>query len=72
MDGHLIREYRERYQTVADVELAEQRAANVSSRLHQLNSLWGMALALGLGINEADKSEVDVWIRWARLKGAQI
>ncbi len=72
MDGHLIREYRERYQAVADVELAEQRAVSVSSRLHQLNSLWGMALALGLRIDEADKSEMDVWIRWARLKGAQL
>ena len=72
MDSHLIREYRERYQAVANVELAEQRAASVSSRWQQLNSLLEIALALGLRVNEADKEEMDVWIRWARLKGAQI
>ncbi len=72
MDSHLIREYRERYQAVASVELTEQRAASVDSRLHQLNSLLGMALTLGLRVDEADKDEVDVWIRWARLKGAQV
>jgi len=72
MDNHLIREYRERYQAVANVELAEQSAASMSSRLQQLNFLLGMGMALGLRVDEADQEEVDVWIRWARLKGAQI
>jgi hypothetical protein len=69
MNAQLIREYRERWQAVAAVELEEQRAASVALRWQQLNAIVRMAVDLGLPLKESDKEETIVWQRWARLKG---
>ena len=71
MDSQLIREYRERYQAVEVVELAERRAADMSLRWKQLNATLQMALDLGLQVRDAETGESEVWRRWAKLKEAR-
>jgi hypothetical protein len=61
MNAQLIREYRERWQAVAAVELEEQRAASVALRWQQLNAIVRMAVDLGLPLKESDKEETIVW-----------
>ena len=68
MDALLVREYRARWQTVAEVEDAEQREATVASRWQKLNAILQMALALGLDLGAQNDDEMVVWHRWARLK----
>jgi hypothetical protein len=68
MDALLVREYRARWQTVAEVEDSEQREATVASRWQQLNAILQMALALGLDLGAQNDDEMVVWQRWARLK----
>ena len=57
-----------RWQTVAEVEDAEQREATVASRWQKLNAILQMALALGLDLGAQNDDEMVVWHRWARLK----
>ncbi len=67
MDKKLLREYRERYRIVAEVELQEQQAATIAERWQQLNALWN--LASGLGIHSTTDDDVDiVRHRWVQLK----
>ena len=68
MDTLLVREYRARWQTVAEVEDAEQRQATMASRWGKLNAILQMALALGLDLRAEDEDEAIVWQRWAKLK----
>ncbi len=67
MDSQLIREYRNRYQAVEAVELAERRDADTRLRWKQLNATLQMALDLGLQTREAETGESEVWRRWAKL-----
>ena len=67
MDKKLLREYRERYRIVAEVELQEQQVATIAERWQQLNALW--CLASGLGIRSSAADDVDpVRRRWVHLK----
>jgi hypothetical protein len=71
MDKRLVREFRERYDAVAAIEVEEQRTASVELRWQQLNSI--LRLAIGLGLTHRWSAEEDVvYERWARLKGSQI
>ena len=72
MDTLLAREFRDRWQAVAAVEMEEQRAASVALRWQQLNSLIRLAMGLGLPLTRPDDQEYPVWQRWARLKDAQV
>jgi hypothetical protein len=68
MDEHLMREFRERYQAVARIEVEELRSATVAEHWQQLNALWRMALGLGLHwMDKHDDEEID-YLRWAKLK----
>jgi hypothetical protein len=61
-----VKAYRRRWEAVAEIEAAEQRAASPELRLHQLASAWAIGLALGMTRDEA--SEMEVMLRWAKLK----
>ncbi len=67
MDKELVRQYRERWQAVAAIEIEEQRAATIEQRWRQLNAIWNMAQALGILKSNADDEEV-VYLRWSKLK----
>jgi hypothetical protein len=68
MDPILVREYRARWQAVAEVEEAEQRQAVVEDRWAKLNAILQMAITLGLDLRAQNEDEEVVWQRWARLK----
>ena len=68
MDTQLVREYRARWETVAEVEDAEQHEATVASRWQRLNAILQMAMAMGLDLGAQNDDELVVWQRWARLK----
>lgn len=64
MDPNVVREYRARWQAVAEVEAAEQRAAAVEERWAGLNAILRMAIAMGLDLRARDEDEAAVWERW--------
>ena len=66
MDKKLLREYRERYRVVAEVERQEQQAATIAKRWQQLNALWN--LASGLAIHSGAEDVDTVRRRWVQLK----
>jgi len=68
MDPFLVREYRNRWQAISEVEEAEQRQAAAEDRWRRLNAIYQMAVALGLDLRAQDEDEAVVWERWARLK----
>jgi uncharacterized metal-binding protein len=61
-----MKAYRARWQAVSEIERQENQAASIDLRWQQLNALIG--LAIGLDILKADKSEDEVYQRWAKLK----
>ena len=67
MDEQDVKEYRDRWRAIAEIELQEQRSASVALRWQQLNSILRLAIGLGLSL-ESDEGEKDVWERWARLR----
>jgi hypothetical protein len=62
------REYRDRWQAVADVEAEERRSASLRLRWEQMNSLRRLALGLELSVPSMDEQERIIWERWAKLK----
>lgn len=68
MDAKLVREYRARYEAVAQIEAAERQAATIEERWQELNALVRMAVALGVDLRAESLDDADVWARWARLK----
>ncbi len=61
-----LKAYCTRWQAVAEVERQELQTATLELRWQQLNSLY--LLAIGLGIDEPEKDEFKVFQRWAKLK----
>ncbi len=68
MRDQMMRDFRERWQTVAAIEAEEQRSASVTLRWQQTNAILRMTIGLGLPLEEADESERVVYYRWAQLK----
>ena len=64
----LVREYRARYDAVAQVEAAERQAMALEARCAKLNALARMAVALGVDLRAESPDAAEVWARWARLK----
>lgn len=60
--------YLSRWQAVAEFERQEQLASSLELRWQQLNAVIG--IAMGLGINNPKKDEIEVIERWAKLKKA--
>ena len=72
MSNQLVKEFRERWQAVAAVEIEEHRPASIALRWQQLNAILRLAIGLGLPVAESDKiEEAVVRQRWAQLKGEQ-
>ncbi len=69
MRDQMMRDFRERWQTVAAIEAEEQRSASIALRWQQTNAILRMAIGLGLPLEEADESEQMIYDRWAQLKG---
>ena len=66
----LIRESRSRWDAVAAIETAEQRAATLALRWQQLNAISGLLMALGVALAETDRQEDAVRQRFAKLREA--
>ncbi len=72
MNNQAIKEFRERWQAVAAVELEEQRQASIDLRWQQLNSILRLAIGLGLKLPVESDEEVEVVRqRWVKLKAGQ-
>ena len=67
MDKQLLRDYRERYRIVSELERQEQQTATLAERWQQLNSLWNLAIGLGM-TSGADPDIATVRQRWVKLK----
>jgi len=63
-----MKEFQDRWQAVAAIEMEEQRTASVALRWQQINALWRMAVGLGLPLTKSDEQEEAVRRRWAKLK----
>jgi hypothetical protein len=61
--------YRDRWKAVEEVERQELRAMTFEKHWKQINVLARFALENGL-IRNDDDGEMEVFLRWARLKGA--
>ena len=61
-----IKAYLTRWQAVSEIELQELQTTTVAVRWQQLNSIFGMAI--GLGIQRPVEDETEVIRRWAKLK----
>ena len=68
MDANFdIKLYRERWKAVEEIERQELRAMSIEKHWKQINNLIRFAIENGLTRNE-DKSEMEVFLRWARLR----
>jgi len=64
-----IRFYRERWKAVEEIERQELRAMSIEMHWKQINSLARFAIENGLTRGD-DDGEMEVFLRWAKLKGA--
>jgi len=58
---------RDRWKAVEEFERQELRLLSMEARLHQMNAIWRLGKGLGFSF-EPDKSELEVFARWAKLK----
>jgi hypothetical protein len=64
-----MRRYRQRWQAVAEIERQELRRMSAEKHWQQINALARFASEQGLARGD-DDGELEVFRRWARLKGA--
>jgi len=64
-----IKNYRERWKAVEEIERQELRAMSMESHWKQINELIRFAIEHGLTRGD-DDGEMDVFLRWARLRGS--
>jgi hypothetical protein len=70
MDANFnVKLYRERWKAVEEIERQELRAMSIEKHWKQINNLIRFAVENGLTRGE-DNSEMDVLLRWAKLRGA--
>jgi hypothetical protein len=60
--------YRERWKAVEEIERQELRAMSIKKHWQQINNLARFALRNGW--LRGDDGEMEVFLRWAKLKGA--
>jgi hypothetical protein len=58
---------RDRWKAVEEFEQKELRLLSMETRLKQMNAIWRLGKGLGFSF-EPDESEMEVFIRWAKLK----
>jgi hypothetical protein len=68
VNAEQLRAFRMRWQLVEEIEAEEQRTNSMELRLQQLNSLFGMASALGWLEPDSEEILTIVRERWRRLK----
>ena len=61
--------YRERWKAVEEIERQELRAMSIEKHWIQINNLVRFAILNGLTRGD-DDGEMEVFFRWAKLKGA--
>jgi hypothetical protein len=61
-----LQAYQARWKAVEEIQAEERRNASYQLRWRQLNAAFG--IAKGLGLLSADTSEMEVHLRWAKLK----
>jgi hypothetical protein len=69
MDAEIMQNYLRRWEAVEKIEKREACSTTVEMRWQQINTLAGLAAALGIMPLE-DRCEDDVRARWNRLKAA--
>ena len=67
--GFDIKLYRERWKAVEEIERQELRAITMDEHWRQINSIFQFALSTGWTRGN-DDHEMEVFNRWAILKGA--
>ena len=72
MSKESLRQFRDRWQAVAAVELQAQRAASITLRWQQMNAIFRLAFGLQLPIASSDREEEVVRQRWIKLKGMEM
>lgn len=58
---------RGRWKAVEEIERQELRAMSMQTRLEKMNAIWRLGKGLGFSF-EPDESELEVFVRWAKLK----
>ncbi len=71
MDRQLLIDYREGWQAVEMIEQRENKLASIAQRWLELNSIYNLAVGLGLVFEENRDQENIVWKRWSTLKNRQ-
>ncbi len=61
-----LKAYRDRWQSVVEIERRELQTASVEWRWQQLNAVIGIAIELG--IFKSAEDETEVYRQWAKLK----
>ena len=64
-----IRFYKERWKAVEEIEREELRAMSLEEHWRKLNAIVRFAIETGT-TGDNDDSEMEVFLRWAKLKGA--
>jgi hypothetical protein len=62
--------YRERWKAVEEIEQQELRSMSIEKHWRQINNLARFAIENGL-IRGDDDGEMEVFLRWAKLKGVE-
>ena len=65
----IVYHLRGRWKEVDEIQRQELRAMTLEERLRQMNAIWGLGKGLGFSF-EADKTELEVFMRWAKLRRA--
>jgi hypothetical protein len=72
MDRQLLVAYRDRWRAVEAVEREERRVTSLALRWQQTNAIFRLAMGMGLLADDSpDDQELEVYRRWARLKGVR-
>ncbi len=67
MDPKRAREYRDRWQAVAEIEAAERRSTTMAERLREADRLVAFARAEQVDVSSHDRDEEQARQRWAKL-----
>ena len=71
MDRQLLVNYREGWQAVEMIEQSENKHASIAQRWLELNTIYNLAVDLGLVFEENRDQENIVWQRWSKLKNTR-
>ena len=67
-DKKFAKEFRDRWKAVEAIEAEEQKSASIELRWKQLNSIFRMAIGMGLPARELCDEDIKVYERWVKLR----